>query len=83
MVEPRHQRRFLAEIARQRHYLNIERMGGKAVGDRERRIGRAVVDIDDLAGKAVALPQRACEIAEALMQRRKTRRLVVNRHDDR
>ena len=30
--------------------------GGKPVRDRERRIGTAVVDIDDLAYQAVALP---------------------------
>ena len=59
MVQPRHQRGFLAEIARQRHHLDVERVGGKRARDRQRVVGAAVVDIDHFAGKAVALPS-AC-----------------------
>ena len=29
VIEPGEQRRFLAEIARQRNHLNVERVGGK------------------------------------------------------
>ena len=46
-------------------------------------VGAAVVDIDDLAGEAVALPQRLGEAAEPVVQRREPGRLVVQRHDDR
>ena len=56
MVQPRHQRGFLAEIARQRHHLDVERVGGKRARDRKRGVGAAVVDIDHFAGEAVALP---------------------------
>ena len=31
VIEARHQRRFLAEIARQRHHLDVERFGAKAL----------------------------------------------------
>jgi hypothetical protein len=83
MVQPRHQRGFLAEIARQRHHLNVERLGAKPARDGERRVGAAVVDIDDLAGKAVALPQRFGEAAKPLVQKRQPGRLVVHGYDDR
>ena len=53
MVQPRHQRGLLAEIARQRHHLDVERVGGKRARDRQRVVGAAVVDIDHFAGKAV------------------------------
>ena len=58
MVEPRHQSGFLAEIARQRHHLDVERAGGQSARDAERGVGAAVVDIDDLAAEAVTLPER-------------------------
>jgi len=83
MVQPRHQGRFLAEIARQRHHLHVERIRCEAIGNCERRIGAAVVDIDDLAGKAVAPPEHARQIPDPLMQSREPRRLVINRNDDR
>ena len=83
MVQPRHQGRFLAEIARQRHHLHVERIRCEAIGNCERRIGAAVVDIDDLAGKAVAPPEHARQIHDPLMQSREPRRLVINRNDDR
>jgi len=68
MVQSGHQRGFLAEIARQRHHLNIERIGAKPAGDAERAVGAAIVDIDDLAGEAVALPQRLGQTAKPLVQ---------------
>ena len=63
MVEPGHQGCFLAEIARQRHHLHVERVRNEAARDRQRGICAAVIDIDDFAGKAVALPQRARQAA--------------------
>ena len=83
VIEPRHQRRFLAEIARQRHHLDIERVCRKAARDAERGVGAAVIDVDHLAGKAVALPERGRQRAEPLMQQCEAGRLVVKRHDDR
>ncbi len=53
MVEAGHQRGLLAEIARQRHHLEVERVGGQAARDRQRVVGAAVVDIDHFAGEAV------------------------------
>ena len=83
VVEAGHQRRFLAEIARQRDHLDVERVGLQAARDRERRVGAAVVDIDDLAGQVEALPQVVREIAEALVQEREPGRLVIDGDDDR
>jgi hypothetical protein len=83
VVQAGHERGLLAEIARQRHHLNIERIGGKGACDREGGVGAAVVDINDLAAKAVAPAKRRCQFAEPLMQRCQPGRLVVQRHDDR
>ncbi len=83
MVQSRHQRGFLAEVARQRHHLNIERIGGKPARDGKRRIGAAVVNINDLAGQPIALAQRLRQPAKPLVQKRKPRRLVVEGHHDR
>ena len=79
MVQSRHQGGFLAEIARQRHHLNVERIGGKPARDAERRVRAAVIDIDDLAGEAVALPQRLCPSAKPLVQKCQPGGLVVQR----
>ncbi len=83
MVQSGHQRGFLAEIARQRHDLDIEPIGCEGARDAERCIRAAVVDIDDFAAKAVTLSQRLCQPAEPLVQQRKPGRLVVRGHDDR
>src|SRR5207237_4137590 len=55
MVQSRHQSGFLAEIARQRDHLNIERIGRKPTRDGEGGIGAAVIDIDDLAVEPIVL----------------------------
>ena len=83
MVQPRHQGGFLAEIARQRHHLHVERISGKRARDRQRIVGAAVVDIDHLAGKAVTGLQRAGEAGQPLVQHGEPGRLVVQRHDNR
>ena len=83
VVEPRHQRGLLAEIARQRHHLNVERLGGKFACDAERGVGAAVIDIDHLAGEAVAVLQRFCQFAEPGVQRGESGGLIIQRHDDR
>ena len=83
MVQSRHQGCFLAEIARQRHHLDVEPVGGKPAGDAERGVGAAVVDIDHLAGEAVALPQRFRQRAKPLVQQGQPGRLVVQGDDDR
>ena len=49
MIKAGHQRGFLAEIARQRNHLDIERIGIKPARYGERVIGTAVIDIHDLA----------------------------------
>ena len=83
MVQPRHQRRFLAEIARQRHHLDVEPVGAKPARDVERRVGAAVIDIDDLAAEAVALPQRLRQRAEPLVQKGQPGCLIIEGDDDR
>ncbi len=83
MVQPRHQGGLLAEIAGQRHHLNIERIGGKPARNAERRVGAAIVDIDDLAGQRVAPPQRLCRFANSLVQKCQPGRLVVHGYHDR
>jgi hypothetical protein len=83
VIQSRHQRGFLAEITRQRHHLDIERIGRKPARDGERRVGAAVIDIDHLAIEAIAVPERSCQVAEPLMQKRKPGRLVIDGHDDR
>ena len=82
MVQSRHQSGFLAEIARQRNHLNVERIGRKPARDGEGGIGAAVIDIDDLAVKPVILSQGLCQPAQTFMQERKPGRLVVQRNDN-
>jgi hypothetical protein len=57
MVEAGHQGGLLAEIARQRNHLDIERVGRKIACDGKRIVAAAVIDIDDFAGEPEALPQ--------------------------
>ena len=83
MVEPGHQGCFLAEIARQRHHLHVERVRNEAARDRQRGVCAAVIDIDDFAGEAVTLPQRARQTAQPLVQAGEASGLVIQRHDDR
>src|SRR2546423_8289663 len=82
MVQSRHQSGFLAEIARQRNHLDIERIGRKPARDGEGGISAAVIDIDDLAVKPVALPQSLGQTAQTFMQKREPGRLVVQRNDN-
>jgi hypothetical protein len=83
VVQPRHQGGFLAEIARQRHYLDIEHVGGKPARDIERAVGAAVVDVHHLASQPVTLAQLAGQLAKPRVQRGKPGGLVIHRHDDR
>jgi hypothetical protein len=69
MIEPGEQRRLLAEIARQRDDLDIETVGRKLACGGERPIAAAVVDIDDLGGKAASRLERARDIDNASVQR--------------
>jgi hypothetical protein len=83
MVQSCHQRGFLAEIARQRHHLNVNGVGAKSARNTERGVGAAVIDIDNLAGQAVALPQRFCHFTKPRVQQCQPGRLVIKRYDDR
>ncbi len=83
MVQSRHQRGFLAEIARQRHHLDVKRIGQESTRNTQRRVGAAVIDIDHLAGHAIALPQRLCQVTKPLVQKCQPGRLVIKRDDDR
>jgi hypothetical protein len=60
MVESGHQGGFLAEIARQRHHLDVERIGGKPARDASGASAAAVIDVDgDLYRTGAALSPRA------------------------
>ena len=81
IIEPGHQRRFLAEIARQRHHLHVERRrGGQAAGDHQRIVGAAVIDINHLAAQPVALLQRGGQRLQPFVQLPQPRRFIVERH---
>src|SRR5437764_524057 len=83
VVEPGEQRRFLAEIARQRHYLDIGGARRQGARDRDGGIAAAVVDIDDLAAQSARLAQAVEHLADALVQPGQARGLVEQWDDDR
>ena len=84
MIEAGQQRRLLAEIARQRHDLDVERLGRQAVRDREacrRGCRRRHRPLRTRArASARKLPR---DLDQALVQPRKAGGLVEHRHDDR
>ena len=82
VFEPGQQRRLLAEIARQRHHLHVERIGRQFLRDAEGGVVAAVVDIDHLAGQAARGPKLAGDLDQPVMQRRQVVRLVEHGHDD-
>ena len=83
VVEAREQRRLLAEIARQRHHLDVCARGRQRLRDLERRIPAAVVDIDDLRLQAAGLAQATGDLGDPLVQCGEPAGLVEQRHDDR
>ena len=83
VIEPGGERRLLAEIARQRHDLDVEARGGQRLRDRKCPVAAAVVDVDDLAAQPARLAQATGDLTEALVQGREAARLVVERHDER
>ena len=83
MVETGKQGGLLAEIARQRDHLDIERVGDQRLGELAGRIGAAVVDIDDFGRQAALDLEPARHLGDALVQGGEALGLVVDRHDDR
>ena len=83
VVEPGEQRRLLAEIARQRDHLDVERLRRQPLRDAERGVAAAVVDIDDLGREAARLAQAAGDLDEPVVQGGKPVGLVEHRHHDR
>ena len=83
MIETRQQRRLLAEIARQRHDLDVERLGRQGVRHGQTVVAAAVIDIDHLGRKTALLPQLAGDLGELRVKLRKADALVEHRHDDR
>ena len=63
--------------------MQIERGCRQLPGDGQRRVGAAVIHIDDLAGQLEFLPQPARHRLEPLVQALEAGRFVVQRHDDR
>ena len=83
MIEAGEQRRLLAEIARERDDLDIERIGGEFARGGERRVAAAVVDIDDLGRQAARRGERAGDLDDTRVQGGEVRRLVEQGHHDR
>ena len=72
MIEAGEQRRLLAEIARQRHHLHVERFGRQRARDRERVVAAAVVDIDRprRQGRASGASSRATSASRSCSARK-------------
>ena len=84
MVEAGEQRGLLAEIARQRDHLDVERVGRQRARDRQRVVAAAVVDIDDLGREPPAfLAAGRRSSAMRACKRGKPGGLVEDRDDDR
>ena len=68
VVETGQQRRLFAEIARQRHHLDVECDGRQRVGDRQRVVAAAVIDINHFAGERVIGGERARDLGKLGVQ---------------
>ena len=82
VIEPGGKRRLLAEIARQRDDLHVERGGRERARDAQRVVRAAVVDVDDLDDKP-ARREALRHLGELRMQAGEAARLVVERNDNR
>ena len=83
MIEAGEQGGLLAEIARQRDDLDVERIGGKRIGDLVGGVRAAVVDIDDFGAQAALGLERARHVGDALVQGGEALGLVEHGHHDR
>ena len=83
MIEAGEQRRLLAEIARQRDHLHVERVRRQGAGDGQRVVAAAVVDIDHFAGQRALGAESARDFDEPRVQTRERGRFVVERNHDR
>ena len=77
------QRGLLAEIARQRHHLDVEAARGQAAGDGKRAVAAAIVDIDHFAGQRTYGRKPWRDLDQTGMQALERGRFVVERHDNR
>src|SRR5665647_652459 len=68
MVEAGEQGRLLAEIARQRDHLHVERKGRQGPGDAAGIVAAAVVHVDDLDGEPTLGVQKPRNLGNAFMQ---------------
>ena len=83
MIETRQQGRFLAEVARQRHDLDVQCLGRQGVRHSQAVVAAAVIDIDHLGRKPALLPQLAGNLGELRVKLREAGALVEHGHDDR
>ena len=83
MIEAGEQRRLLAEIARQRDDLDVERHRRQAIGDCAGGVAAAVVDIDHFGGEPARVLEPARDLGDPPVQRGQAVGLVEHRHDDR
>ena len=83
VIETGEQRGLLAEIARQRDHLHVERIGDERMGDLAGGVGAAVVDVDDFGAQPARGLEPARHGGDALVQGGEALGLVEYRHDDR
>ena len=83
MIEARHQRRLLAEVARQRHDLDVQRLGRQGLRHGQAVVAAAVIDIDHFGRKTARLAELPRDLDQAIVKPRQADALVVHRHDDR
>ena len=83
MIEAGRERRFLAEIARQRDDLKIDRGGRERPRHRKGGVAAAVVHIHDLDHEPARRVQPPRPLDDTTMQRGEPGRLVVDRNHDR
>ncbi len=83
MIEAGGERCLLAEIARQRDHLHVERARGQLARDSKRVVAAAVIDVDDFDRELARFPQIARDVGQPLVQPREAVRLVEHGNDDR
>ena len=83
MIEAGHQRRFLAEVARQRNDLNVEGLGWQRLRHSQAVVAAAVIDIDHFGREAALLPEPAGNLGEPGVKPGKAGALVEQGNHDR
>ncbi len=83
MIETRQQGRFLAEVARQRHDLDVQGLGRQGMRHRQAVVAAAVIDVDHLGRQATLLSQLAGNLGKPRVKPCEAGALVEHGDDDR